>query len=215
MGRTRRTRGAGGAKCPLRGPSPGSRGDLSAGLRRSAHGWTRRAKARSDHRHGRPQHAHLGPLPASHRPDLQAAAGRPVPQLLGVRNHALRHVQPEPGDSAHHRPRAGLHAAGQDHRLRRQPHLHTRSVRRVCHRYWHHTGRARAGDSVHRAAPVQDHGGPSRGGPSHGGDRQGPDTRRDRQDRHRRGRGTRGRVHRRGHPLSLDGGPHDGVQHVH
>ena len=45
-------------------------------------------------------------------------------------------------------------------------------------------------------------------------DGQGPDPRGHRPDRHRRRPGLRHRVPRRGHPRAVDGGPHDGLQHV-
>ena len=61
-----------------------------------------------------------------------------------VRHHPLRHGRPEPGHRARHRPRAGPHAAGHDDRVRRQPHLHPRRVRRPGLRHRHQRGRARA-----------------------------------------------------------------------
>ena len=49
------------------------------------------------------------------------------------------------GHRPRHRPGAGLHAAGHDDRLRRQPHGHARRLRRAGLRHRHQRGRARAG----------------------------------------------------------------------
>ena len=61
-----------------------------------------------------------------------------------VRHHPLRDGRPEPGHRPRDRPRAGPHAAGHDHRVRRQPHLHPRCLRRAGLRHRHQRGRARA-----------------------------------------------------------------------
>ena len=53
------------------------------------------------------------------------------------------HDQP-PGHRPRRRPRAGLYAAGHDHRLRRQPHLDAWRLRRAGARHRHVGGRARA-----------------------------------------------------------------------
>ena len=53
-----------------------------------------------------------------------------------------------PGDRPRDRPGAGGHPAGDDDRLRRQPHLHPRRLRRAGLRHRHLRGRARAGDPV-------------------------------------------------------------------
>ena len=52
--------------------------------------------------------------------------------------------RPGPGHRPRHRPRAGPDPAGHDHRLRRQPHLHPRRLRRAGLRHRHQRGRARA-----------------------------------------------------------------------
>ena len=57
-----------------------------------------------------------------------------------------RHGRHPPGHRPHHRARAGLHPAGHDDRLRRQPHLDPRRLRRAGLRHRHSRGRARAGD---------------------------------------------------------------------
>ena len=122
---------------------------------------------------------------------------------------------PQPGHRPRDRPRAGPHPAGHDHRVRRQPHLHPRGLRRPGLRHRHQRGRARA---RHPDAPA--------GAPRHDG-------------RHRRGRaarraprprtssspssasiGTGGGIgsiiEYRGSAIRgpLDGGPDDGLQHV-
>ena len=51
---------------------------------------------------------------------------------------------PGPGHRPRHRPGAGPHAARHDDRLRRQPHVHPRRVRRAGLRHRHERGRARA-----------------------------------------------------------------------
>ncbi len=56
----------------------------------------------------------------------------------------LRRVRYPPGHLPRHRPRAGLHPAGRDAGLRRQPHRDARRVRRAGLRHRHLRGRARA-----------------------------------------------------------------------
>ena len=61
---------------------------------------------------------------------------------FGIRLYGMR--DPGPGHRARHRPRAGPHAAGHDDRVRRQPHVDARRVRRARVRHRHERGRARA-----------------------------------------------------------------------
>ncbi len=61
-----------------------------------------------------------------------------------------------PGDRPRDRPGARPHAAGDDDRLRRQPHLDARRVRRARVRHRHHRGRARARDPDAAAAQPED-----------------------------------------------------------
>ena len=68
---------------------------------------------------------------------------------------------PGPGHRPRHRPGAGLHPARQDHRVRRQPHIHPRGLRRAGHAHRNHTGGAGAGDPVPGAGQTQDYGGAS------------------------------------------------------
>ena len=67
-----------------------------------------------------------------------------------------------PGHRPHHRPRAGLHAARHDHRLRRQPHLDARRLRRARARHRHVRGRACARHPDADPAEGQEHAGPRR-----------------------------------------------------
>ena len=66
-------------------------------------------------------------------------------ELRRARGHAARARQHPAGHRARDRPAAWPDPAGHDGRLRRQPHLHPRRVRRAGLRHRHHRGRARAG----------------------------------------------------------------------
>ena len=82
--------------------------------------------------------------PADRRPDLGPAGRGAAREHRRVRHHQLPDGRPRPGHRPRHRPRAGPHAAGDDDRLRRQPHRHPRRVRRARLRHRHERGRARA-----------------------------------------------------------------------
>ena len=60
------------------------------------------------------------------------------------RHRVLQRARRPPGHRAHHRARAGLHAAGHDDRVRRLPHLDARRLRGARARDRHLRGRARA-----------------------------------------------------------------------
>ena len=105
---------------------------------------------------------------------------------------------PLQGHSPHHRPGAGVHPAGQDHRLRRQPHLHPRRLRGLRPGHRHVGGGARPGHPDPAPERAQDHGGPGQWAAALRGDRQGPDPGHHRADRDTRRRRPRHRVHRRG-----------------
>ena len=82
-----------------------------------------------------------------HRRSRKPPAGRDARrQRERVRHRILRRVRQPPGHRAHHRAGAGLHPAGHDDRLRRQPHLDPRRLRRARARHRHVRGRACAGD---------------------------------------------------------------------
>ena len=55
----------------------------------------------------------------------------------GLRRRILRRARYAAGHRARDRAGAGLHAAGHHHRLRRQPHLHARRLRRAGARHRH------------------------------------------------------------------------------
>ena len=131
---------------------------------------------------------------------------------FGVEFHGLN----DPGQGIVHviGPEAGLHPARHGDRLRRQPHLDARRLRRARLRHRLVAGRARPGIAVHPADAVAGDGDSRRGNAGTRRHAQGPDPRHHRRDRHRRRDGPRDRVHRLGHPQPLDGGPHDRLQHV-
>ena len=121
---------------------------------------------------------------------------------------------PGPGHRPRDRARAGLHAARPGDRLRRLAHLHPRRVRRARVRDRHVRGRARA-RHPDAAADEAGHDGGHRRRRAAGRRRgEGRHPRDHRPDRHRRRRRSRHRVPRLGDPRALDGGPHDGLQHV-
>ena len=89
-----------------------------------------------------------------HRRSREPPAGRAARrERARIRHRILQRVRPPPGRRPHHRAGAGLHPAGHDDRLRRQPHLDARRLRRARPRHRHVGGRARAGDAD--ADPVQ------------------------------------------------------------
>ena len=67
-----------------------------------------------------------------------------------------------PGHRPHHRPRAGLHPARHDHRLRRQPHLDAWRLRRAGAWHRHVRGRACARHPDADPAQGQEHAGARR-----------------------------------------------------
>ena len=70
-----------------------------------------------------------------------------------IRHRIFRRARPAPGHRPHHRARAGLHPARHDDRLRRQPHLDARRLRRA--RAWHRHVRGRACARDPDADPAQ------------------------------------------------------------
>ena len=106
--------------------------------------------------HGRddgPQRADRRARPAASRIPISAKQMDVLAaQLRGVRHPLLRDGRPGPGHRARDRSGAGPHAARHDDRVRRQPHLHARRVRRARVRHRHERGRARARDADAAAA---------------------------------------------------------------
>ena len=119
-----------------------------AGVRHAARARVARALSGPHDRHGR-----------SHRPDARSAAAVPGRHgrghAVGARaqlprggHPAVRSRQRRAGDRPRHRAGARAHAAGDDHRLRRQPYLDARRVRRGGVRHRHLAGARRAGVAV-------------------------------------------------------------------
>ena len=98
-----------------------------------------------------------------HRRSREPPAGRAArAKRARVRHRILRRVRSAPGHRPHHRPGAGPHPAGHDHRLRRQPHLDPRRLRGAGARHRHQRGRACAGHPDADPAQVQEHAGRGR-----------------------------------------------------
>ena len=131
-----------------------------------------------------------------------------------LRSRILRRVRQAPGHRPHHRTRAGLHAAGRDAGLRRQPHRDARRLRRAGLRHRHLGSRARAGDADADPDQIEEHARRGRRQAAGRRHRQGHHPRHHRRNRHRRRHRLRARICRRGDPRAVDGRPHDGVQHV-
>ena len=105
---------------------------------------------------------HIVPTLNQRRPFLDVLAEEMMSaletELPRVRHSALRHRQRQPGHRPCHRTGARADAAGHDDRLRRQPHVHARRVRRDRVRHRHVAGARRArvavpGDGAAEGAP--------------------------------------------------------------
>ena len=99
-------------------------------------------------------------------------------QRARVRHRILRRVRPAAGRRPHHRAGAGFHAARHDDRLRRQPHVDPRRLRRAGAWHRHVRGRACAGDPDADPVQGQEHAGPGRRRAAAGRHRQGHHPRR-------------------------------------
>ncbi len=174
-----------------------------------------RAPSRQDDRHRRPQRPHRRDHggAADRRRALPRPGRDPGAQLRGVRHPDLLAGLRAPGDRPRDRAGAGRHPAGDDDRLRRQPHLHPRRLRLAGLRHRHLRGRARARHPVPGAEAAEDDADllRRRAGPRR--HPQGPDPGDDRPPRHRRHGRPRGRVRRAGDRGALDAGTDDGLQH--
>ena len=202
-------------RADLHRPAPRPRGHLAAGLRRPAPGRPPGPPARQDPGHGRPQHAHRrhhGGAPDRRRA-LPRPGRNPGAQLRGVRHPDLLAGLRPPGHRPRDRPGARRHPAGDDDRLRRQPHLHPRRLRGARLRHRHLRGRARAGDPVPGPEAAEDDADHLRRRARRRGHPQGPDPGDDRPPRHRRHDRPRGRVRRPGDRGAGDAGPDDDLQH--
>ena len=207
--RRRRTLGA------LHRPPVHPRGDVARGFRRPGTARYRRGTPGTNHRHGRPQHPDRRPAPADRRGRIAAPGRGAGGQLRQIRHRTFRRGKPAPGHRAHHRPRTGIHTAGHDHRLRRQPHLDARGTGRRGIRRRHLGGRDGLRQPVHHPVQAAEH--------AHHGRRDTAPGRRSQGCRalhhlaaHRFGRhGLLHRIRRRSDPFALDGGAHDRLQHEH
>ena len=160
---------------------------------------------------------HNIPTVDQHLPDRGAGvaaasrdAGR---ELRPPRYRALRRGTPQAGYRAHHRPGTGIHAAGHDHRLRRQPHFDPRGFGRRGVRRGNFGGRNGLRQPVYPAdqTPYDAHYGRRRAASGRRGQGCHP---LHHLEAHRFGRhGLFHRVCRQYDPFAFDGGPHDGLQH--
>ena len=203
------------ARPALHRPAPRPRGHLAAGLRRARASPAARCAGPTS---PSPPMDHNVPTADIDQPIADPISRKQIEVLRGqlrrVRHHRVPDGRSRPGHRARHRSRAGPDPAGHDHRVRRQPHLDARRVRRPRLRHRHERGRARARHpDAPPAAPGHD-GGHRRRRPARRRDRQGRHARDHRPHRHRRRHRLGHRVPRLGHPRPVDGRPHDGVQHV-
>ena len=152
MGRPRR-RGRRPLEPALHRPPPRPRGDLPPGLRGAPPRQPRRPPAGLHADHGRPQRPHDRPLGADGRLVLHRGGRQPDPgpadadERRRLRPAVLRDGGRAAGNRAHHRARAGVHAAGVHDRLRGQSHGDPRGVRGAGFRDRHERGGARSGHS--------------------------------------------------------------------
>ena len=104
--------------------------------------------------------------------------------------------------------------ARHDDRLRRQPYVDARRVRRA--RLWHRhiRGRTRAGDADADPEEGEEHARGGRRQTAARRRREGRHSRDHRRDRHGRRHRPRHRIHRRSDPRAVDGRADDGLQHV-
>ena len=144
-------------------PPPRPRSDQPAGLRRPAHDRPQGSASGKDAGRRRPQRADLARPQARHQERGKPHPGRGAGQeRCRFRRRILFGERPPPGHRPHHRAGAGLHAARHDHRLRRQPYLDARRIRRACARHRHLRGRACARHPDADPAQGQEHAGARR-----------------------------------------------------
>ena len=177
---------------------PRARGDQPAGLRGPAPERAQGACAREDACRRRSQRADDRPQPWHREPRIAHPGGRTRQERQGFRRRVLQRARPSPGHRPHHRPGTGLHPAGHDHRLRRQPYLDPRRLRRARARHRHLRGRARPRHPDADPEEGQEHADHRRRHAAAGGDRQGHHPRHHRRDRHGRRYRPRHGVCRRG-----------------
>ena len=140
----------------LHRPAPRARGDVAAGVRRAAARGAQGAAPGTHARDGRPQRADARPRQpwpdplSSQQVETSARTARSSASRCSAchdRRQGIVHIIG---------PGAGADAAGDDDRLRRQPHVDARRVRRARVRHRHVRGRARAGDADAGAGHAED-----------------------------------------------------------
>ncbi len=172
--------------------------------RRAGPDLRRRRSLRAD---ARPRGRHRGSRDRRHGAQSRCQCG-------GKPHHAVRPARSAPGHRPRRRPRARTDAARPAHRLRRQPHVNARRLRRLRVRHRRVGSRACADDADAVAEEAEAH--------AHHGRRQARDRRRGERYRARHHRahscrrraGPRHRVRRQRDPRTVDGRPPDPVQHV-
>ena len=146
------------ADAALHRSAPGARSHFAAGLRRPASGQPQSSSSRPDVRHHRSQRPdHLGRALPYQRSNCRPADCNPAQELRSRRHSALRHWIGTAGNRARDRSGARPDPAGHDHRLRRQPHQHSRRFRCTGLRHRHFRGRARAGHAMRFAEEAAQH----------------------------------------------------------
>ena len=129
---------------PLYRPPPRPRGDEPAGLRGPAPRRPQGARARKRRSPSSTTTCRRPTAPSASPIRKAASRSRRSPRTPQISASNITTSSTPPGHRPHHRPRAGLHAARHDDRLRRQPYLDAWRLRRA--RAWHRHvgGRARA-----------------------------------------------------------------------
>ena len=162
--------------------------------------------------HNVPDGRHPGRAPDRRR--AVAGPGRDAgAKLRRVRHPDLLAGLGPAGHRARDRAGARAHPAGAGDRLRRQPHVHSRRVRRARHRDRDLGGGARARHPVPGPEAAEDDADQLHGRARPRGHREGPDPGDDRPPRRRRHGRPRRRVRGRDDPRALDGEPDDDLQH--
>ncbi len=132
----------------VRRPAPRARGDQPAGVRHDAPARLARPVPGAHVRHRRPHRADQlaeAPVHRPHRRGDDDRRSRRNCREFGIQLFAPGDdVARAPGHRARDRPRAGADAAGDDDRVRRQPHLHARRAGRDRVRHRHLAGARRA-----------------------------------------------------------------------
>ena len=202
------------ADAAVRRPAPDPRGHQPPGLRHAPRPRRTRDVPGPHDRDGRSHRADEGPAPPLSRRHGGGHALGPRAELPRGRGPHVRPLVRLAGHRPRRRAGARAHAAGDDDRLRRQPHLHARRVRVGGLRDRHVAGARRARLAVPRTGAAQGPEDPGDRAAGAGGLREG---------RHPRDHPAAGcqrrcrlrlRVRRRRHRPDVDGRADDDLQHV-